>query len=109
MGHPNSKLTSIKLSLSRDVLKKCGKQENFEEVKMNYKPDDMIYLYTDGYADQFGGEKSKKYSTKRLKEDLLKINEESLAEQKNKLENNFMSWKNNLEQIDDVCIIGIRF
>jgi serine phosphatase RsbU (regulator of sigma subunit) len=84
-------------------------EKNFEEVKMNYKPDDIIYLYTDGYADQFGGEKSKKYSTKRLKEDLLKINEESLAEQKNKLENNFMSWKNNLEQIDDVCIIGIRF
>ena len=81
----------------------------FEEVKKTFKPDDIIYLYTDGYADQFGGEKSKKYSTKRLKEDLLKINEATLSEQKSKLEQNFMLWKNNLEQIDDVCIIGIRF
>lgn len=78
-------------------------------MKKTFKPDDIIYLYTDGYADQFGGEKSKKYSTKRLKEDLLKINEATLSEQKSKLEQNFMLWKNNLEQIDDVCIIGIRF
>lgn len=83
--------------------------KNFEEFKINYKEDDMLYLFTDGYHDQFGGEKGKKYSTKRLKEKLFAIHKDSIVEQKEKLEREIMNWKGELEQVDDICIAGIRF
>lgn len=69
---------------------------------------DMIYTFTDGYADQFGGPKGKKFKYKQLCELLLKISQHPLNEQYVKLNNEFENWKGQLEQIDDVCVIGIR-
>jgi len=67
-----------------------------------------LYLYTDGYADQFGGPKGKKFKYKPLNEMLLAISDKPLAEQKTILEKTFEDWKGNLEQVDDVLIVGIR-
>jgi serine phosphatase RsbU (regulator of sigma subunit) len=104
----NSVPTEIKASkLSIGGLR--SGEKTFESTKVSFETDDMIYLYTDGYPDQFGGEKAKKYSSKRLKEDFIKIHNEGMSVQKQRLENNFEYWKGNLEQIDDVCVIGIRF
>ena len=69
---------------------------------------DIFYLFSDGYADQFGGPKGKKYKHKKLKETLVEINEEQLEKQKHILLKNFMEWKVSYEQTDDVCIIGIK-
>jgi serine phosphatase RsbU (regulator of sigma subunit) len=69
---------------------------------------DCIYTITDGYADQFGGEKGKKFKYKQLKELLVSINQESLSHQSQMLNQIFEDWKGDLEQVDDVCIIGIR-
>ena len=69
---------------------------------------DAIYIFTDGYADQFGGEKGKKFMYKPFKELLLSIQTKKMEEQKEILEQHFESWKGNLEQVDDVCIIGVR-
>jgi serine phosphatase RsbU (regulator of sigma subunit) len=69
---------------------------------------DMLYFYSDGYADLFGGSKGKKFTNKQLNETFLKISTLGIAEQKNILEKTFVEWKGDLEQIDDVCIIGIR-
>jgi len=69
---------------------------------------DTIYTFTDGFADQFGGIKGKKYKYKQLEEFLLSINKEPMEMQKQKLNDSFESWKGKLEQIDDVCIIGVR-
>lgn len=69
---------------------------------------DSIYIFTDGYADQFGGEKGKKFMYKPFKELLLSIQTKKMEEQKEILEQHFESWKGNLEQVDDVCIIGVR-
>jgi serine phosphatase RsbU (regulator of sigma subunit) len=69
---------------------------------------DMVYTLTDGYADQFGGVSGKKYKYKALQELLLTISHESMENQKQKLNSVFESWKGNLEQVDDVCLIGIR-
>jgi serine phosphatase RsbU (regulator of sigma subunit) len=69
---------------------------------------ESIYLFTDGYADQFGGEKGKKFKYKPLKE-MLAINApQSMSVQKATLEEAFVKWKGNLEQVDDVCILGIK-
>lgn len=67
-----------------------------------------LYLFTDGYADQFGGPKGKKYKYKKLSEKIKEICNKPMAEQMKILEEEFIAWKGELEQTDDVCIIGIR-
>jgi serine phosphatase RsbU (regulator of sigma subunit) len=69
---------------------------------------DCIYLFTDGYADQFGGEKGKKFKYSNLKEMLLKNHQLPMSEQKEKLDQTIENWKGNLEQVDDILIIGIQ-
>jgi serine phosphatase RsbU (regulator of sigma subunit)/Tfp pilus assembly protein PilF len=69
---------------------------------------DMLYLYTDGFADQFGGPKGKKFKYKRLNELLASISALSVQEQELKLTHHLADWKGDLEQVDDICIIGIR-
>ena len=68
----------------------------------------MIYLFTDGYADQFGGSKNKKFKYKTLKNLLIEINNKPMVEQEQILAETFLNWKGNIEQVDDVCISGIR-
>lgn len=75
-------------------------------IKLN--SGDCFYLYTDGYADQFGGPKGKKFKYNQLEDLLVSISAESLNVQKQKLENAFEKWRGNLEQVDDVCVIGVR-
>jgi tetratricopeptide (TPR) repeat protein len=67
-----------------------------------------LYLFTDGYADQFGGPKGKKFKYAQLSDKLKTISSKSMEEQKNILERTFEEWKGNLEQVDDVLVIGVR-
>jgi len=69
---------------------------------------DMIYASTDGYADQFGGERGKKYKYKPFKNLLIEISTKEVSIQKEILDRTFKEWKGNLEQLDDICIVGIR-
>lgn len=69
---------------------------------------DCIYISTDGYADQFGGSKGKKFKYANLLKLLKEISPISMNQQVEKLNQNFESWQGQLEQVDDVCIIGIR-
>ncbi|HTB05351.1 MAG TPA: tetratricopeptide repeat protein [Bacteroidia bacterium] len=69
---------------------------------------DLVYIFTDGYADQFGGPKGKKFKYKALQEKILAISHRPLAEQRNILNDTFEQWKGNLEQVDDVLMIGVR-
>jgi len=89
--------------------------ELYEDEVLNYtthavdlKKGDVIYVFTDGYADQFGGEKEKKFTYKRFRDLLISIHQLPMSEQKEILWREFLSWKGDLEQIDDVCIIGVR-
>jgi serine phosphatase RsbU (regulator of sigma subunit) len=85
------------------------KSEKFETYTLDINKEETLYLYTDGYADQFGGPKGKKFMYKKLNHLLLEISDKSLPEQKQLLEETFEEWRGNLEQVDDVAIIGIRF
>ncbi|HTL82012.1 MAG TPA: tetratricopeptide repeat protein [Bacteroidia bacterium] len=69
---------------------------------------DMVYSFTDGFADQFGGEKGKKYKYSRMKEFFCTISSSPATEQREKLENEFNDWKKDNFQVDDVLIIGVR-
>jgi serine phosphatase RsbU (regulator of sigma subunit) len=83
-------------------------QRSFRIHELELKKGDTLYLITDGYADQFGGEKGKKYKYKPLQELLLKIHTEDSEKQKEILNKDFEEWKGHLEQVDDVCLIGIK-
>lgn len=82
--------------------------KEFTNYRIPYYPGDTIYLYTDGFADQFGGERGKKLMSKRFKELLHDIQECTMEEQQNSLNSYFNSWRGDLEQVDDVLVIGIR-
>jgi tetratricopeptide (TPR) repeat protein len=69
---------------------------------------DTVYTFTDGFADQFGGDKGKKLMTKNLKNLLLQISSQPMSSQKEALEKHFSDWKGTHEQVDDVLVIGIR-
>ncbi len=84
------------------------KRDDFSLHHITPKKGDILYLLTDGYADQFGGPKGKKLMYKKLQEFLLNIASQPLEQQTNALEENFESWKGNLEQVDDVCVIGLK-
>jgi serine phosphatase RsbU (regulator of sigma subunit) len=76
------------------------------QVKLN--PGDAIYIFTDGYQDQFGGEKKKKFKASSLKSLICANRNLSMTDQKIKLDDAFENWRGTLEQIDDVCVLGIR-
>ncbi len=80
----------------------------FTQQEIIAKKGDIIYLGTDGYADQFGGIRGKKFMSKQLKKILTSIHTLPLEEQENILEKEFLGWKGNLDQVDDVTVIGIR-
>lgn len=69
---------------------------------------DILYIFTDGYADQFGGEKGKKFKYSQLKELFVSIHRQSMHEQKDMLDKTFEAWRGTLEQVDDVCVMGVR-
>lgn len=69
---------------------------------------DRLYLFTDGFEDQFGGEKGKKFKSSKMKELFLSIRNENMEVQRSLIYDSFEKWKGDLEQVDDVCIIGIR-
>jgi serine phosphatase RsbU (regulator of sigma subunit) len=83
-------------------------QTPFSNVTLQLHKDDLIYIFTDGYADQFGGPNEKKYKYKTLKEKVLEISNLSLIEQMDKLDEEFEAWKGHYEQLDDVCVIGLK-
>lgn len=68
----------------------------------------VIYLFTDGYADQFGGPKGKKLKTANLKKQLIEIGNKDMPQQEQLLREMFDSWRGNHQQVDDVCVIGVR-
>jgi len=69
---------------------------------------DILYIFSDGYVDQFGGEKGKKFKVKAFRELLLGIQDKSMENQRLLIDETFENWRGSLEQIDDVCVIGVK-
>ncbi len=83
-------------------------QKCFTSHEIELKKNDMVYLFTDGFADQFGGPAGKKFKYQQLAKLLGENNHLSSGEMKNRLHKTFIDWKGTLEQVDDVCILGLR-
>ena len=84
------------------------KNQPFTTHTIDLLTGDIFYVFTDGFADQFGGPKGKKFKYKQLKELLVAVSALPLAQQKEKLDGAFENWRGNLEQIDDLCLIGFK-
>ena len=84
------------------------KMDPFTLHKMDMKSGDCYYIFTDGLIDQFGGGEGKKFLAKRLRDILVEINELSMQEQLEQLEQAFTEWKGSYFQVDDILMIGIR-
>ena len=76
------------------------------DIKLEYG--DMIYLFSDGFVDQKGGEESKKFMSRSFKKLLLEIHEEPMNDQKQILDKTISDWMGDNPQIDDILVIGVR-
>lgn len=86
-----------------------GADKAFTEISYEIQNGDAFYMFSDGYGDQFGGEKNRRFSTKRMRTIFTEINMLPVNEQRDKLDVEFEAWRGENEQIDDVCVIGIKF
>jgi len=85
-----------------------GVADNYTNHKIQLQTGDYIYLYSDGFADQFGGPKGKKFKYNALKKLLISIHDLSPAQQHEAIKTAYENWRGNLEQIDDILVIGVR-
>lgn len=85
-----------------------GEKKDFTLHEMNLQSGDMIYMTSDGYADQFGGEKGKKFKSVNLEKLFVELAHEPVHVQLEKLVSTFENWKEGYEQLDDVCVFGVR-
>ncbi|MFO7827082.1 MAG: tetratricopeptide repeat protein [Bacteroidales bacterium] len=83
-------------------------KKTFTNHEIKIHQGDIFYLFTDGYVDQFGGKTKKKFRILPFKELLISVHKKPVHEQKTVLENTFLDWKGDLEQIDDILVFGFR-
>lgn len=101
----DTKLYEIKAT--RQPVGKFDHRKPFELTRCELLPGDKLYMFTDGYADQFGGPKGKKFKYSTFKKMLMQIFDENMAQQQTIISQRFEDWKGDVEQIDDVCVIGL--
>ena len=85
-----------------------GDKKNFSNQNVDIRPGDMIYMFSDGYADQFGAFDGKKFRTGKVKKLLSEICDLSICEQKTRLQKEILDWKGDMDQVDDILFIGSR-
>lgn len=109
---PEASLKGVQMFEIKSDKQPIGKymdtRKSFTQSSLKLESGDMVYVFSDGYPDQFGGDKGKKYKYKPFKELLLKLSQSNGSVQHDELLKEFRSWKGDYEQIDDVCIIGVR-
>lgn len=111
LGSPAMEENGFKLYEIKADKQPIGRYPNrskYTNHEVQLEPDDRIFIFSDGFADQFGGENGKKYKSKNFKSFLLSIQDHPMDEQKALIIYEFNHWRNKLEQLDDVCVIGVK-
>lgn len=100
--------TLLEFKADKQPVGKFDNKKDFTTNNIDLIKGDLVFLFTDGFADQFGGKDGKKYKYKPFKEFLLRIQKEEMNNQRQLLVEEFQNWRGSNEQVDDVCVIGIR-
>ncbi|MFW5820831.1 MAG: ligand-binding sensor domain-containing protein [Bacteroidota bacterium] len=98
----------MSIGADNDPLNKTKKDKKFSRHTIQLRNTDMIYLFSDGYADQFGGPEGKKFKYRRFRHLLLTIHQLPLEKQKQFLDESIEEWRGEIDQIDDILVIGIK-
>jgi hypothetical protein len=98
----------IEIKGDKQPIGKTTVAKPFTTHSVQLYPGDTLYIFTDGYLDQFGGERGKKFRSAKLKQMLVSIQHEAMEQQYKLIDESFALWKGELEQVDDVCVIGVR-
>jgi serine phosphatase RsbU (regulator of sigma subunit) len=98
----------IETKANKQPIGQFDNPEPYTTHSFDLEKGDAIYIFSDGYVDQFGGERGKKFKSKAFRELLLSIQDKNMEEQKKSIDETFETWIGDLEQIDDVCVIGVR-
>ena len=96
------------LDADKQPIGKHDKSTPFITHHIKLEKGDTLYLFTDGYADQFGGPKGKKFKYRTMQDKILSISDRPMDEQRHLLETTIDEWRGGLEQVDDILVIGIR-
>ncbi len=99
----------IEYKATRNPIGFYPKERKFKNNIIKLQNNDLIYIFSDGFQDQFGEQENKKFSSRKFKELLININNLPIEEQENKLNNIFMKWKGKNNQTDDILIFGMKF
>jgi serine phosphatase RsbU (regulator of sigma subunit) len=83
-------------------------EKDFTSFELQLKKDDILYMFTDGYVDQFGGKTGRKFLIKHFKQLLLEITQLPMEEQKTVLEKTLDDWQKGYQQVDDILVLGIK-
>lgn len=98
----------IELKGNRMPVGKMPQMDPFVNQTFELEKEDQLYMFSDGFADQFGGPKGKKMKYKAFKDKLQEVWKQSLAEQRSVMNESFENWKGDMEQVDDVCVLAIK-
>lgn len=98
----------IEIKGDKQPVGQYAKMEPFTQTEIELFPGDCVYLSTDGFADQFGGKHGKKFKYSAFRQLLTDMNALPMERQRERLEQEFYAWKGELEQVDDLCVIGFR-
>lgn len=98
----------IEIKGDKQPIGKYADATPYQTTTLNLEQGDTLYIFTDGFQDQFGGDKGKKFKAKNFKELLLSLQNQPFDQHQHKIKEAFENWRGELEQLDDICIIGIR-
>jgi len=97
-----------RFSVGNVLIQQSSKERNFTLHTLDLKANDVYYMMSDGFEDQFGGEENKKFSSRRLQDTLYQLHQMPMSHQKTVLEKVFVKWLGNKKQIDDVLVMGFK-
>ncbi len=98
----------LEIKATKQPIGKVDQPREFVTHEIELQSGDCIYVFTDGFADQFGGPKGKKFKSRQMKELFTSIASLPMPEQQERITKAFTEWKSSLEQVDDICVIGVR-
>ena len=81
---------------------------SFSSIEVAYSPNDLLYMFSDGFADQFGGENNRKFMYNKFRNLIVEASESPLYQQISIIEHAFNQWKGKYDQIDDVLVLGLK-